>query len=70
MTNWSRARPSSVRTPSAPYSGVDEVARLFDDPSEHHRQMQLGVEDEDRLNQASQPDGIVDTVERLHGPPG
>ena len=32
--------------------------------------MQLAVENEDRLHQASQPDGIVDTVERLHGPPG
>ena len=53
-----------------PVSGVDEIARLFDDPSEHHRQMQLAVEDKDRLNQASQPDGIVDMVERLHGPTG
>ena len=29
-----------------------------------------GIEDQDRLHQATQPDGIVDTVEWLHGLPG
>jgi hypothetical protein len=32
--------------------------------------VQLTIEDEDRLHEASQPDGIVDAVEGLHGAPG
>ena len=50
--------------------GVDEVAGLLDDPAEHHRQVQLGVEDQDRLDKSPQLGGIVDTVEGLHGLPG
>ncbi len=47
---------------------VHQVACLLDDPAQHHRQVELGVEDQDRLDQAAQLDGIVDPVERLHRP--
>ena len=33
-------------------------------------QVELGVEDQDRLDQTPQFRGIVDPVERLHGLPG
>ena len=53
-----------------PVLRVDEVAGLLDDPPEHHRQVQLGIEDEDRLHQSAQLGGIVDPVEGLHGTSG
>ena len=53
-----------------PVLRVDEVARLLDDPAQHHGQVELGVEDQDRLDQAAQLYGIVDPVEGLHGLPG
>ena len=53
-----------------PVLGVDEVTGLLDDPPEHHRQVELGVEDEDRLHQSAQLGGIVDPVEGLHGTSG
>ena len=53
-----------------PVLRVHEVAGLLDDPPEHHRQVQLGVEDEDRLHQSAQLGGIVDPVEGLHGTSG
>ena len=49
---------------------VDEIDGLLDDPAQHHRQVQFGVEDQDGLHEAAQLDGIVDTVERLHDEPG
>ena len=49
---------------------IHEVAGLLTDPPEHHRQVQLGVEDEDRLDQSAQLGGIVDPVEGLHGKSG
>ena len=53
-----------------PVLRVDEVTGLLDDPAQHHREVELGVEDQDRLHQSAQSRGIVDPVERLHGPPG
>ena len=53
-----------------PVLRVHEVAGLLDDPAEDHRQVQLGVEDQDGLHQAAQLGGIVDPVEGLHGAPG
>ena len=49
---------------------IDEVDGLLDDPAQDHGQVQLGVEDEDGLDEAAQLGGIVDPVERLHGVPG
>ena len=52
---------------------VDEVTGLLDDAAQHDRQVQLGIEDQNRLHQAAQPGGIVDLVERLdplHVEPG
>ena len=53
-----------------PVLGIDEVTGLLDDPPEHHGQIQLGIEDEDRLHQSAQLGGIVDPVEGLHGSSG
>ena len=70
MRNWSSARPSSVSTPSAPYWASTRSHGLLDDPAQHDGQVELGVEDEDGLDEAAQLGGIVDPVERLHGVPG
>ena len=53
-----------------PVLRVDEVAGLLADPPEHDRQVQLGIEDEDRLDQSAQLGGIIDPVEGLHGKSG
>ena len=53
-----------------PVLGVHQVASLLADPPEHHRQVELGIEDEDRLHQSAQLGGIVDPVEGLHGTSG
>ena len=70
VRNWSSARPSSVSTPERAVLGIDEVDGLLDDAAEHHGQVQLGVEDENGLDETAQLCGIVDPVERLHGVPG
>ncbi len=49
-----------------PVPGVHQVASLLADPPEHHRQIELGIENEDRLHQLPQLGGIVDPVEGLH----
>ena len=50
-----------------PVLGVDQVAGLLDDPAQHHREVELGVEDQDRLDETPQFGGIIDPVEGLHG---
>jgi len=64
-------RPAVLgQDPERPVLRVDDVAGLLADPPKHHREVQLGIEDEDRLHQSAQPGGIVDPVEGLHGQSG
>ncbi len=64
-------RPAILgQDPECPELRVDEVTGLLNDPPEHQRQIELGVENEDRLHQTAQLGGIVDPVEGLHGSSG
>ena len=47
--------------------GVDQDAGLLNEPTQDHGQVQLGVEDHDGLEQATQLGGILNAVEGLHG---
>jgi len=68
VRNWSRARFGQHA--QRPVPGVNQVSGLLNDPAQHHRQVELGVEDEDRLHQPAQLGGIVDPVDGLHGTSG
>jgi DNA-binding NarL/FixJ family response regulator len=52
--------------PERPVPGVNERARRFDQATQNDREAELTLQDEHRLDQPSELDGVFNTVKRLH----